>query len=143
MPWLLLTIGFLLGCPPRAHCETAEESLKAYESKIFSKGYAFVNEEISALSKKIAQKYGVNIIEPILDRSKSWKGEEPLIYMGIIMNLPPHQAISELEKYLSSKNREKALLAREFLIEMEAYLTDEHKRVSKILEKYPSKDFPY
>jgi len=137
-PWSLLIVVLLFGCPPFGKCETPEESLQIYE-----KAAKRTEQEISTAGKQAAHKQGIAIIPAILDRSQSWKGEEGLLYMAIILNIPPHETISELEKVLVSKDRHRALWAREFLVEIEMYLSGGHRRVEKILDKYPKKDFPY
>lgn len=116
-------------------CETPEEGLKAYEAKIAKANP--LGEEAFAIGQKTAHKHGTAIIRPILDRSSSWKDEEGLAYIAIVLNLPLHEAIKAFETILDSKDKDRALWAREFLIEIEMYSHDQHQSVENVLAKHP------
>jgi hypothetical protein len=83
----------------------------------------------------VAFRHQIALIPLILDKSNEWEGEEGLLYMPIVLNLPLDDAIKEFQKYLKGPDKEKALWAREFLIEIEAYLAATLKKVSPLLEK--------
>lgn len=86
-------------------------------------------------SRRLAEDYGVAIIPAILDRSEKWEEMEGLIFVAIILSLPPEQALAVLQPEMKSTNPQRALWAQEFVIEMEMYFVEMRNQVSKILEE--------
>ncbi len=75
------------------------------------------------------------LIPLILQKSDKWEGEEGLLYMPIVLNLPLEDAIAAFTGYTKGTDEKKALWAREFLIEIETYLSENLKKVGESLER--------
>lgn len=132
-----LALFVLLGLTP-LQAETPAEGLARYEAAVLPTAPGKEPPEfavIRSLALEIVQKHGVALIPLILDRSVQWKGEEGLFYMPLIIEMPVEPAIEALRKGTRDPDPKKALWSREFLTELEDYLGDMRKNVSKILEE--------
>jgi len=115
--------------------ETPSEALARYDGVSVKTDSPLREELFTGIGREVAFRYQTALIPLILDKSIGWEGEEGLLYMPIVLNLPLDDAIEELQKYLKGTDKKKALWAREFLIEIEAYLVETLKKVSPLLEK--------
>lgn len=84
-----------------------------------AKGEQFGDEYWRA-SKRLAEERGPIIIHAVLEDSKSWKGEEGLIYLPLVALLPREEAVKLLKQYQNGSDQQLKLWAGEFLIEFDA-----------------------
>lgn len=113
--FLLLT-GCLLSAA--AFAETAEEGVKWLESA-WRSGNGF-GDDFARVSKEIADRHGIAVIAPVMARSKTWKGEEGIIYALMIAFLPREEAVRELKRYQKREGSLEAIWAGEYITEFEA-----------------------
>lgn len=119
----------------RADFETPSEALARFDGVSAKTENPLKGDLFTGIGREVAFRHQIALIPLILDKSNEWEGEEGLLYMPIVLNLPLDDAIKEFQKYLKGPDKEKALWAREFLIEIEAYLAATLKKVSPLLEK--------
>lgn len=96
--------------------------------------------EIVQMGRRFAQVHGIAIIDPIMEKSKFWKGEEPLLYMPIVLALPLDDAIKKFGEYMKSEDKRQKLYAREFLVEIEMHLYNLQQQIKEA--KKTEKDTP-
>jgi hypothetical protein len=121
--------------PSPTWAETSSEALARFDSISAKTDNPLRQDLFTGIGREIAFRHQTALIPLILDKASGWEGEEGLLYMPIVLNLPLDDSIDEFQKYLDGKDEKKALWAREFLIEIEAYLASTLQKVSPLLEK--------
>jgi len=79
-------------------------------------------------SKRLADERGPEIIHAIMVRSRTWHGEEGLIFVPLLALLPRARALKLLKQYEHSKRESDRIWAREIQTEFEASDTQEMVR---------------
>ena len=97
---------FLLGCMALAFsmgvacAETPTQAVDRIWNAAFDEKSNFYSAQgIWTLSKEIAHEQGVEVIAPILARSKNWKSEEILVFIPVVYFLPQEKAIPKLKQF--------------------------------------------
>lgn len=116
--WILSAVILALAGPVRA--DTAKEAVSALEAE-WSKGNGSFTKEYWKYCGDLAAKHGVALIPPILEKAKGWKGEEGLVYVPAVVQIPATEAKPVLERYQKSGSQVEKIWASEFLTEIESY----------------------
>jgi hypothetical protein len=127
---VLLSMG---GPVANIFAETPSEALARFDGVSAKTDNPLRGNLFTGVGREIAFRYQNALIPLILDKSEKWEGEEGLLYLPIVLNLPLDESIKEFQRYLKGPDKRKALWAREFLIEIEAYLVESLKRVSPLV----------
>lgn len=114
-----LALVLFVCCVPSLAAETPEEGVRRLEEawKVNPSG-ELVDPEFLRISKEIAAQHGVAIIAPIMRRSRDWRNDEGMLYLGIVLSLPKEKAKAAFQDYLRSQNEYERLYAGEFLTEI-------------------------
>ena len=97
--------------------------------KEWGKGNGSFTWEFWKFSGAIGKEHGTNLIAPIMERSKKWKGEEGLIYVPLLALLPREETIKIFRDYENGSDEESKLWVHEFLGEFE--MSDTKATVNK------------
>lgn len=72
-----------------------------------------------AVSREVADQYGTAILPALMERSEKWEGEECLIFVPLVVQLPAEDAWGRLASdYLNSDMRKHRIYARDFMVEI-------------------------
>lgn len=131
-PTMALLVCMIL-LPSVAWAETPSEALTRFDDVSSITESSQRGELFTGIGREIAFRHQKTLIPLILDKSEKWEGEEGLLYLPIVLNLPLDESIEDFQHYLKGPDERKALWAREFLIEIEAYLVESLKKVSPLV----------
>jgi len=133
-----LLLAFVAACClllTDASAETAAEALARFDRVSAKTENPLHKDLFTGIGREIAYRHQTRLIPLILQKSDQWKGEEGLLYLPIVLNLPLEDAMVAFTGYTKGSDEKKALWAREFLIEIEAYLSENLKKVGQSLER--------
>jgi len=126
---LALAIGMGTAC-----AETPTEAVdRLWNASFDEKGNYYSAPGIWTLSRDIACKQGVEVIAPIMQRSKDWKSEEVLIFVPLVYFLPVAKVVPILNEYKKNGKPWEQQCATDLLIEI-----TEHPDDLKEMEKQAS-----
>lgn len=132
---LLVCVALAVGMET-TRAETPTEAVdRLWKAAFDTKGAFYSAVGIWTLSKEIAHKQGVDVIAPIMARSKDWKDEEVLVFIPVVYFLPQDKAIPILNQYKKTGKPWEQQCATDLLIEL-----TEHPADLKAMEQQISKE---
>ena len=108
--------------------ETPKDGVARLEAT-WTKGNGSFTWDYWLVSGSIAEKHGLALIPIVMERSKTWKGEEGLIYVPMLALLPRDESTKALKIYQEGKDERLAMWAGEFLTEFD--MSDTKEAVEK------------